>query len=188
LARPDRPFPNGTGARNGTASFFAFAILATPWDGLSSQEPAPRPPSSIEPKGAKPQVIISHVHRRVRACTAIPAKRPTACAPQLSEAVAGTTLFLEPIATPDGTPSRNSRVVVTFPQAKGLQKQAVQLPVGEWTIEWPGCRDIGRLVISAASATAPRVALRMTTGGCELSSNECRLVEGIAEQTISVEL
>jgi hypothetical protein len=29
LARPDRPFPNGTGVRNGTASFFAFVMLVS---------------------------------------------------------------------------------------------------------------------------------------------------------------
>jgi hypothetical protein len=187
FARPDRPFTKPAGVMNGTAPFLAFAIIVTPWNGLSSQEPAPRPPSSIEPRTAKQQVILSHVHRRVRACTAIPAKSPTACAAQLSDTAAGTTLFLEPIAMPNGAPSRNSRVVVTFPEGKGLQKQTIQLPVGEWTIEWPGCREMGRLVISADRATAPRVALRTTTGGCELSSSKCRLLEGVIDRNLSVE-
>jgi hypothetical protein len=187
FARRDRQFTKAAGVMNGTASLIAFAIIVTPWSGRSSQEPAPRPPSSIEPKVAKQQLIISHVHRRVRACTAIPARNPTACAAQLSDTAAGTTLFLEPIAMPNGAPSRNSRVVVTFPEANGLQKQTIQLPVGEWTIEWPGCREIGRLVISADRATAPRLALRTTTGGCELASSKCRLVEGVVDRSISVE-
>jgi hypothetical protein len=186
FARRDRQFTKATGV-NGTARLVAFAIIVTPWSGRSSQEPAPRPPSSIEPKVAKQQLIISHLHRRVHACTAIPAKNPTACAAQLADTAVGTTLFLEPIAMPNGAPSRNSRVVVTFPEVNGLQKQTIQLPVGEWTIEWPGCREMGRLVISPDRSTAPRVALRTTTGGCELASGKCRLVEGVSERNISVE-
>jgi hypothetical protein len=185
-ARPDQPFTKLACVMHRAAPYIACAILVTPGDGISSQGPAPRPPSSTEPRASKQQVIFSHVHRRVHACTAIPAKSPTACAPQLGDGTRGTTLFLEPVATPDGTPSRDSRILVTFPEGKGPQRLAIQLSVGEWMIEWPGCREIGRLAISANGATAPRVGLRVTTGACELSSNTCRLADGVTEQTLSV--
>jgi hypothetical protein len=96
-------------------------------------------------------------------------------------------VYLEPVATLNGAPSRSRRVVVTFPETNGLQKQTVELPVGEWTIEWPGCREIGRLAISAARGVAPRVALRTTSGSCELSSSRCRLLAGMMEQRLTVE-
>jgi hypothetical protein len=169
-----------------TSSLFAFAILATAprW---GSDQLAPRPPSSIEPKNPKQQVIFSHLHRRVRACASIPNKSPTSCAPQLSDASAATSVFLEPVATLNGAPSRSRRIVVTFPDISGLYKQTLDLPVGEWTIEWPGCREIGRLAISSAGAVAPRVTLRTTSGSCELSSSQCRLVSGTTEQRLAVE-
>jgi hypothetical protein len=78
-------------------------------------------------------------------------------------------------------------VVVTFPEMSGLYKQTVDLPVGEWTIEWPGCREMGRLTISAARGVAPRVALRTTSGSCELLPTQCRLVKETTEQRLTVE-
>jgi hypothetical protein len=169
----------------GTSSLLAFAVLVTPAPWASAQL-APGPPSSIEPKGSKQQVLISHLHRRVRGCTSIPSKKPTSCAPQLSDARAATSVLLEPVPTPNGPPGRSERIVVTFPSKKGLQKQTVELPVGEWTIEWPGCREIGRLATSARGVV-PRVALRTTSGSCELSANQCQLVAGTKEHRIVVE-
>lgn len=165
---------------------FAFAILVAPppWAG---GQLAPRPPSSIEPKVAKQQVLFSHLHRSVRGCASIPTKNPTSCVPQLGEAGAATSLFLEPVAGLSGAPSRDRRVIVTFPDMSGLQKQSVDLPAGDWTIEWPGCREIGRLAIAAARSVAPRVALRTTSGSCELASTQCRLLTGTTEQRLIVE-
>jgi hypothetical protein len=78
-------------------------------------------------------------------------------------------------------------MIVTFPDINGLQKQTIEIPIGEWTIEWPGCRQMGRLGISAARGVAPRVTLRTTTGSCELSSNRCRLLTATTEQHLAVE-
>lgn len=172
--------------RSGACALLAWAVLVTPLSS-ASRELAPRPPSSIEPKVPKQQVLVSHLHRRARACTPIPSRNPTACVPLLSDAGTATSVFLEPIAASNGAPSRRQHVVVTFLEMSGLQKQVVELPVGEWTVEWPGCRDIGRLVISAARSVVPRVMLRTTSGGCELSSNQCRLVAGTTEQRLVVE-
>jgi hypothetical protein len=96
-------------------------------------------------------------------------------------------VFLDPVAIPNGAPSHSRRVVVTFPEMSGLYKQTVDLPVGEWTIEWPGCREMGRLTISAARGVAPRVALRTTSGSCEFSRSQCRLVKETTEQRLTVE-
>jgi hypothetical protein len=181
--RLDRRKVNARGA----SSLVAFAALMIPWPRLASHELAPRPPSSLGPKATTQEVLISHLHRRVRGCTAIPAKNPTACAAQSNDASAGTTLFLEPIAAPDGAPSRSQRIVVTFPETNGLQKQTVELPLGEWMIEWPGCRETGRLAISAARSVAPRFTLRTTSGGCELYSSQCRLLDGVVEQRLKIE-
>ena len=161
-----------------------FGILViSQW---GSAQPAPRPPSSIEPKDQKQQVLFSHLHRRVRSCAPVPIKSPTSCAPQHSDASARTSVFLEPVATPNGAPSHRRRVVVTFPDMNGLHKQTVDLPVGEWTIEWPGCREMGRLMISAARGVAPRVALRTMSGSCELLPSQCRLVKETSERRLSV--
>jgi hypothetical protein len=165
---------------------FALATLVVP-PAAAGHPPAPRPPSSIEPKIAKQVVIVSHLHRRVRACTSIPSKNATSCAPQLGDAEATTRVFLVPVATPSGAPSRHRRIVVAFSDMSGVQKQTVELPVGEWTVEWPGCREVGRLVISAARGVVPRIALRTTTGSCELSSAGCRLLAGTTEQRLTVE-
>jgi hypothetical protein len=179
----------GTGPKRGTtktSSLLAFAVLVTPLPGVGDQL-APRPPSSIEPRVSKQHVLFSHLHRRVRACTPVPNEGPTSCAPRLSDASAATSVFLEPVATANGAPSRNRGVVVTFADVNGLQKQSVEIPVGEWTIEWPGCREMGRLAISAARGVAPRVALRTTTGSCELSADQCRLHAGATEQRLAIE-
>ena len=168
------------------SSLFAMAVLVTP-PAPVSERLAPRPPSSIEPRVAKQQVLFSHVHRRARACISIPSKSPTSCAAQLSDASAATSVHLEPVAAPNGAPSHGRRVVVTFPELSGPHKQTVDLPVGEWTIEWPGCREIGRLTVSAARGVAARVALRTTSGSCELLSNQCRLVQGTTEQRLTVD-
>ena len=167
------------------SSLFTVGILViSQW---GSAQTAPRPPSSIEPKDRQQQVIFSHLHRRVRSCAPVPIRSPTSCAPQLSAASAATSVFLEPVATPNGAPSHGRRVVVTFPDMSGLHKQTVDLPVGEWTIQWPGCREMGRLIISAARSVAPRVALRTTSGSCELLPSQCRLVKETIEQRLSVD-
>jgi hypothetical protein len=180
------PCGRAKGITTTATSLFAFAILVMPprWSGAQH---APRPPSSIEPKDRKQQVLFSHLHRRVRACASVPIKSPTSCAPHLSAASAATSVFLEPVATPNGAPSHSQRVVVTFPEMSGLYKQTVDLSVGEWTIEWPGCREMGRLTISAARGVAPRVALRTTSGSCELLPTQCRLVKETTEQRLTVE-
>lgn len=182
----DRRRATASAATTRASSLFAFAVFVGA-PAAVSHELAPRPPSSIEPKLPKQQVLVSHMHRRARACTPIPSKHPTACAPQLSDAATATRVFLEPIATLNGAPSHSQRVVVTFPEATGLQKQIVELAVGEWTVEWPGCREMGRLVISAARDVSPRVTLRTTSGSCELSSSTCRVAAGPTEQRLAIE-
>jgi hypothetical protein len=97
-----------------------------------------------------------------------------------------TTVAFEPLTTSVG-PSRRKRVVVTFPDTAGLQKQTVELPLGEWSVNWPGCRDVPRLSITAAKDVSPRVLLRTTSGRCELESSHCRLVETAVEQRLSIE-
>jgi hypothetical protein len=178
--------PRRKGATTRASSLFAFAVLVMPPPPLS-EKLVPRPPSSIEPKVAKQQVLFSHVHRRVNSCVSIPSRSPTSCAAQLSDASAATSLRLEPVATLNGAPSPERRVIVTFPEVSGPSKQTVELPVGEWTIQWPGYRGIGRLTISAARGVTPRVALRTTSGSCELLSRQCRLVDGTTEQHLIVE-
>lgn len=164
----------------------ALALLVTPAPRFASGEPAPRPPTSIEPSVTKQKVLVSHLHRRVRACTAVPAKHPTACARQLSDGAAATTVSFDPISTSVGA-SRRTRVVVTFPDSQGLQKQTVELALGEWSVNWPGCRDVSRLSITAAKNISPSVLLRTTSGRCELESNRCRLFDTAIEQRLTVE-
>jgi hypothetical protein len=163
----------------------ALALLVTPSPRWASGEPAPRPPTSIEPSVTKQKVLVSHLHRRVRACTAVPAKHPTACAPQLSDGTATTTVSFDPISTSVGA-SRRTRIVVTFPDSPGLQKQTVELPLGDWTVNWPGCRDVLRLSLTAAKDVSPRVVLRTTSGRCELESSRCCLVDTAIEQRLAV--
>jgi hypothetical protein len=133
----------------------------------------------------KQKVLVSHTHRRVNACVPIPAKHPTACAAQLKDALATTTVSFEPIATAVRAP-RRKRVVVSFPDATGLQKMSVELALGDWLVNWPGCRDAPRLNLTAANAVSPRVVLRTTSGACELSKGECRVTSTI-EQRLSIE-
>ena len=109
--------PRRKGATTRASSLFAFAVLVMPPPPLSEQL-VPRPPSSIEPKVAKQQVLFSHVHRRVRACVSIPSRSPTSCAAQLSDASAATALRLEPVAALNGAPSPERRVIVTFPEVE----------------------------------------------------------------------
>lgn len=163
----------------------ALALVVMPSPRWASGEPAPRPPTSIEPSVTKQKVLVSHLHRRVRACTAVPAKHPTACAPQLSDGAATTTVSFDPVSTSVGA-SRRTRVVVTFPDSPGLQKQTVDLPLGEWTVNWPGCRDVARLSITAVKDVSPRVVLRTTSGRCELESSRCRLIDTALEQRLTV--
>jgi hypothetical protein len=184
--RLDRVRASSSGATQRVSSLVALAVLAVP-PPSAGHELAPSPPSSVAPKVAKQQVVVSHEHRRARACTPVPGKNPTSCVAQLGPTGAATSVFLEPIAASNGAPSRNQRVVVTFLDVSGIQKQLVELPVGEWTVEWPGCRQIGRLVVSAAQGVAPRVMLRTTSGSCELSSSQCRLAAGTMEQRLLVE-
>lgn len=156
-----------------TPHFLALAVLAMP-------------PTSIEPP-PKQQVVITHLHRRVRACTAVPSAKPTSCAPQPTDASAKTSVFLAPVGVMSGISASTQRVAVTLPDKPGLQRQAVALAVGDWTVEWPGCRELGRLSVSTATGVAPRVSLRTTSGGCELADSRCELISGAREQVLTIE-
>ena len=146
----------------------SLALLVVPWPRLASGEPTPRPPTSIEPAVKKQKVLVTHLQRHVRACKAVPAKHPTACTRQLSDSAATTTVLFDPVSAAVGA-SRRMQIAVKFPDALGLQKQLVELPIGEWVVNWPGCRDAPRLNVTATKDVAPRVALQTISGGCELN-------------------
>ena len=184
--RLERHTASPRGATKAAPACLALALLVTPWQRRAGGEPPLRPPTSIEPSVTKQKVVLSHLHRRVCACTAVPANNPTACAPQLSDGAATATVVFDPLSRSVGA-SHRRRVVVTFPDAPGLQKQSVELPLGEWAVNWPGCRDVLRLSIVSAKDVSPRVVLRTTSGHCELESSRCRLVDGAIERRLSIE-
>jgi hypothetical protein len=161
-------------------------MLVTPPLRLARAQPTPRPPSSIEPKLAKQKILVSYAHRRVVACLSVPLERPTACVPRMTDAVASTALFFEQIATAAGGPSRR-QVVVRFPATAGVQKRTAELAVGEWLLDWPGCGDVRHLSLTQARDVAPRVALRATSGACELTTRGCRLLDDASEQQLSID-
>jgi hypothetical protein len=161
-------------------------LLVAPSPGAARDRAAALPPTSLEPSAKKQAVVVSYVHRRVRACAPIPAKSPTTCAAQMIDSGAATSAAFEPVSVRAGAPSPNERVVVTFTDAPGLQKQTLELAVGEWAIEWPGCSDAGRLTVPTSATTGPTVALRTISGRCELTGKRCGLVDGAVEQRLSI--
>ncbi len=162
------------------------AVIALVCPCSARSEAAPEPPTSLEPNKDKQKIEVSYVHRRVRACTPIPAHSPKACSAQTSDTGVATSVAFEPLSVRAGAPSPISRVLVSFSDAPGPQQQIVELSVGEWAIEWPGCPDAGRLTIAADSPTTPSVALRTLSGRCELSRSGCNLVADALEQRVTI--
>jgi hypothetical protein len=187
--RSDRlPEPSPSGTITVGPALLVVGVLLTPFlRSNASRDLTPGRLSALEPQVTEQKIVVSHLNRRVQLCVPVPTTRPTACAPLWSDVDGATVVFFEPIATANGIASHARRVAVTLPEGKGLQKKVVELAVGEWAIEWPGCRDVRRLNVHAASGQTPRVALRTTSGGCELVSNQCRLTAGVAEQRINIE-
>lgn len=178
--------PSSYRTPRGAPACLALALVVTPSLPLVNGEPVPRPPTSMEPTAEAQKVLVSHLHRRVRACAPVPERHPSACARQLGDATAATSVVFEPVTKSVG-PSRRQRVVVTFPDVAGMQKQTVELPLGEWSVNWPGCRDAPRLNVTPTKAVSPHVLLRTSSGRCELESSRCRLVEAAVEQRSIIE-
>ncbi|HKY38406.1 MAG TPA: hypothetical protein VJN18_20830 [Polyangiaceae bacterium] len=143
------------------------------------------PPSSFRPKAAQQRVLISHRHRRVRACVKVSTSAQTACLPQLGEGNTATTVFLEPLRAPDGSAAHARRVTVVFKSAVGRQEQAIQLVVGQWSVDWPGASGSRRLLVTAEKL--PSVRLLTTSGRCELMTTACVINETYIEQRVAID-
>ena len=174
----------------GTASFarlcVGVAVLIAPWPRSAHGLPSAQPPTSLEPRTTRQKVEVSYLHRAVRACTPMPIESPRACAVQMSDVGAATSLAFEPVSVRAGAPTPNRRIVVRFSDAPGLQKRQVELAVGEWAIESPTCPVASRLTIRSATTVAPIVALRTISGRCELSRKGCSLVAEAFEERVTI--
>jgi hypothetical protein len=161
------------------------AILMAPWPRSAHGLPSAQPPTSIEPRTTRQKVEVSYLHRVVRSCTPTPANSPRACAAQMSEMGAATSLTFEPVSIRPGVPTPNRRIVVRFSEVPGVQKRTVELAAGEWAIESPTGLVASRLAIPITT-TAPSIALRTLSGRCELSQKRCKLVDGAFEQRVTI--
>lgn len=83
-----------------------------------------------------------------------------------------------------GLDSEHAEPRVFLPHQTGPQEQTIDLPVGEWLVDWPDSQKLERLEIRPG--TRPHVALATTSGACELKANRCELLPGIRERRIRV--
>jgi hypothetical protein len=133
------------------------------------------PPSSLRPAARTAVVRLSHRHRAVRECFRLHAAR--SCLSNIAEADTATVVELERTSVTAAMLEPDTRSVrVVFPHHAGPQEQALDLPLGEWVVDWPGADKIERLHVDARSK--PRIVLLTVSGACRLRENRCELVPG----------
>ena len=148
-----------------------------------------RPPSSFEPSlpssPSKRAVSVSHRCQRVRKCDALKTGDELNCTPELADSDSATAVTFRQVALPDSAARGASEaVVLTFPSHVGLQERNTELALGHWDIEWPGERALKRLQLGAHSELS--VALKTTSGRCEVHRDQCRLVPGVVSRHVAV--
>lgn len=160
------------------------AGLITPTTSFGSR-PMMQPPSSLKPSGIQHRVLVTHRHRRVRACVKVSTSGSSACLPQFGQGDTATTVYLEPLLPPDDSASHSRRVAVVFKSAMARQEQAIQLTEGTWSVDWPGASGAERLRVSADKV--PRVRLLTTSGRCELMTTTCAINERSIDQRVFID-
>jgi hypothetical protein len=148
-----------------------------------------RPPSSLEPSprpsNSKRAVSVSHRSRRVRKCDALKTDDELNCTPEFEDTDSATAVTFRQVALPDSTSGGASdAVVLALPSHVGLQERNTELALGQWDIEWPGERALKRMQLGAHSDLS--VALKTTSGRCEVHHNQCRLVRGVVSRHVAV--
>jgi len=148
-----------------------------------------RPPSSLEPspqpKSSKRAVSVSHRSQRVRKCDALKTGEELSCTPELEDTDSATAVTFRQVAVPDSTAGGASGpVIVAFPSHVGLQEQNTELALGQWDVDWPGARGLKRLQLDAHSELS--IALKTTSGRCEVHRAQCRLVGGVVSRRVAV--
>ena len=173
--------------------FFTFLVagMLVPTGLVGDVSGAIRPPSSLQPSprpqpsNLKRTVRVSHRSQRVRKCDVLKTRDEFSCAPQLEETDSATTVTFRHVAPPDSTAdSASDAVVVSFPNHVGLQEQNTGLVLGQWDVEWPGERALKRMQIGDHSELS--VALKTTSGRCEMQHDQCRLVGGVVGRHVAV--
>jgi hypothetical protein len=139
------------------------------------------PPNSFKPAEKKRTLRVSHRHHRVRTCTPGTAASQSRCAPVLEDADSAASVGFERVMPPNTTNDDASRsIVVTFPSRIGVQESRLELPLGQWLVDWSGYPSIRRLRITATSS--PHISLHTTSGRCELRGNECRKSDEVSRR------
>jgi hypothetical protein len=107
------------------------------------------------------------------------------CTPELDDRDSATVVTFRQVALPDSSSgSADQTVAVAFPSHVGLQERSTELALGQWDIEWPGARELQRVQIDASSEVP--VALKTTSGRCEMRDDQCRVVGGEVRRRVAV--
>jgi len=131
------------------------------------------PPSSLEPTARSVPLRIKHRHVAIRECGS---HQSRACSGREVDAETATTVRLERV----GVGVMNTALVrdrgvtqVVFPHHVGPQEQVIQLPPGDWLIDWDGAHSIGHLHVEPGAQ--PLVSLQTWTGRCQVRDKTCEL-------------
>jgi hypothetical protein len=164
------------------------ALLAATFACLSSLGAAARrtaavPPSSLQPKAKTAPVRVSHRHRSIVQCARAP--QGASCVGRVSDAdTAAVVRFERSDVVATALNPTSGAVRVSFPHRAGPQEQTLDLPVGEWVVDWLGSERIER--INVHPETPLHVALASTSGACKLKVDHCELLPGVRERYIRV--
>lgn len=144
---------------------------------------APKPPSSLEPSDKTAPVQVSHRHRAIVECVRVPKK--ASCVGRIADGdTAAVVRFERADVTTVALDPLRAEPRAVFPHHAGPQEQTIDLPVGEWLVDWLDSQKLERLDIKPGTRT--QVALATASGACELKADRCELLPGIRERRIHV--
>jgi hypothetical protein len=107
------------------------------------------------------------------------------CTSEFEDTDSATAVTFRQATLPDSTSGGASEaVVVDLPSHVGQQERSTELALGQWDIEWPGEGALKRMQVGADSELS--VALKTTSGRCEVHHRQCRLVRGVVSRNVAV--
>jgi len=107
------------------------------------------------------------------------------CTPELEDRDSVTVVTFRQVGLPDSTSGGASEAVaVAFPSHVGLQERNTELALGQWDIEWPGLQELQRVQVDTRSEVS--IALKTTSGRCEVRDDQCRVVGGAISRRVAV--
>jgi hypothetical protein len=161
----------------------ALATLLGASPGATASYSATKPPSSLDPGSKTAPVQISHRHRAIVECVRVPKK--ASCVGRVADGDTAAVVRFErtDVTTVAFNPLRAEPRAV-LPHHAGPQEQTIELPVGEWLVDWLDSQRLERLDVKPGARI--QVALATTSGACQLKADHCELLPGTRERRIHV--